>query len=39
MAVIIANRLRQVGRPEHVFGSPADEDVMSFVNHRGPSWH
>lgn len=34
MAVIIGNRLRQVGRPEIVFASPADEDVARFVNHR-----
>jgi ABC-type proline/glycine betaine transport system ATPase subunit len=34
MAVIIANRLRQVGEPESVFASPADEDIARFVNHR-----
>lgn len=34
MAVIIGNRLRQVGAPETVFLSPADEDVGSFVYHR-----
>jgi tungstate transport system ATP-binding protein len=34
MAVIIGNRLRQVGEPESVFASPADEDVAGFVNHR-----
>jgi tungstate transport system ATP-binding protein len=34
MAVIISNRLRQVGEPESVFASPADEDVAGFVNHR-----
>jgi ABC-type proline/glycine betaine transport system ATPase subunit len=34
MAVIIGNRLRQVGRPEDVFAIPADEDVRGFVNHR-----
>ncbi|HET9911492.1 MAG TPA: ABC transporter ATP-binding protein [Anaerolineales bacterium] len=34
MAVIIGNRLRQVGSPEVVFTSPADEDVAGFVNHR-----
>jgi tungstate transport system ATP-binding protein len=34
MAVIIGNRLRQVGDPEVVFASPADEDVAGFVNHR-----
>jgi tungstate transport system ATP-binding protein len=34
MAVIIRNRLRQVGDPERVFAAPADEDVASFVNHK-----
>ena len=34
MAVIIANRLRQVGAPSVVFAAPADEDVAGFVNHR-----
>ncbi len=34
MAVIIGNRLRQVGNPEVVFASPADEEVAGFVNHR-----
>jgi tungstate transport system ATP-binding protein len=34
MAVIIGNRLRQVGNPELVFGSPADKEVASFVNHK-----
>lgn len=34
MAVIIGNRLRQVGAPEVVFASPADEDVAGFVNHK-----
>ncbi|MGB8982267.1 MAG: ABC transporter ATP-binding protein [Anaerolineales bacterium] len=34
MAVIIGNRLRQVGDPRVVFASPADEDVAGFVNHR-----
>jgi tungstate transport system ATP-binding protein len=34
MAVIIGNRLRQVGAPDAVFASPVDEDVAAFVNHR-----
>lgn len=34
MAVIIGNRLRQVGNPELIFTSPADEAVASFVNYR-----
>lgn len=34
MAVIVGNRLRQVGRPEEVFGSPADAEVAQFLNHR-----
>ncbi len=34
VAVIIGNRLRQVGDPEAVFASPADEEVARFVNHK-----
>jgi ABC-type proline/glycine betaine transport system ATPase subunit len=34
MAVIVGNRLRQVGNPEDVFAAPADEEVSQFVNHR-----
>jgi ABC-type proline/glycine betaine transport system ATPase subunit len=34
IAVIFANRLRQVGSPEAVFAAPADEDVAGFLNHR-----
>jgi ABC-type proline/glycine betaine transport system ATPase subunit len=34
VAVIIGNRLRQVGAPESVFASPADEEVAGFVNHK-----
>jgi tungstate transport system ATP-binding protein len=34
MAVIIGNRLRQIGSPEVVFASPVDEDVAGFVNHK-----
>ena len=34
MAVIIGNRLRQVGDPDVVFAAPADEQVAGFVNHK-----
>jgi tungstate transport system ATP-binding protein len=34
IVVIIGNRLRQIGPPEDVFASPADEDVAGFVNHK-----
>ena len=34
MAVIVENRLRQVGSPEDVFSRPVDQDVAQFVNHR-----
>ena len=34
IAVIIGNRLHQVGSPEEVFASPANEDVSNFVNHK-----
>jgi tungstate transport system ATP-binding protein len=34
MAVIIGNRLRQVGDPDVVFAAPADEEVARFVNHK-----
>jgi tungstate transport system ATP-binding protein len=34
MAIIVANRLRQVGSPEEVFSSPADEEVAQFLNHK-----
>jgi tungstate transport system ATP-binding protein len=39
IAVIVGNRLRQVGNPENVFAVPADEDVASFLNHRSPGNH
>jgi len=39
MAVIVGNRLRQVGNPDDVFASPADEDVAQFVNHRSSNNH
>jgi tungstate transport system ATP-binding protein len=34
MAVIIGNRLRQVGEPDLLSVSPADEEVAGFVNHK-----
>jgi tungstate transport system ATP-binding protein len=34
MAIIVANRLRQVGTPQDVFASPADEEVAQFLNHK-----
>lgn len=34
MAVIVGNRLRQVGGPADVFATPVDQDVAQFVNHR-----
>jgi len=37
MAIIIGNRLRQVGGPSEVFGSPADEEVAQFLNHKTPT--
>lgn len=34
MAVIVGNRLRQVGIPDDVFETPVDEDVSQFLSHR-----
>ena len=34
MAVIVGNRLRQVGSPDDVFAVPQDQDVAQFINHR-----
>ena len=34
MAVVISNRLRQVGQADELFQSPVDEDVARFLNHR-----
>ena len=34
IAVIIGNRLRQIGRSESVFARPADKDVAWFLDHR-----
>jgi tungstate transport system ATP-binding protein len=39
MAVIVGNRLRQVGNPEVVFAFPVDEEVAQFVNHRSSNNH
>jgi len=37
MAVVISNRLRQVGQAETLFNSPADDDVARFLNHKSMS--
>lgn len=37
MVIIIGNRLRQIGKPEDVFGYPADEEVAQFLDHKTPS--
>jgi tungstate transport system ATP-binding protein len=34
MAIIVGNRLRQVGSPQDVFASPANEEVAQFLNHK-----
>jgi tungstate transport system ATP-binding protein len=34
MAVIVGNRLRQVGDPDEVLAMPADEEVAQFLDHR-----
>lgn len=34
MAVIVGNRLRQVGSPEEAFAAPVDDEVAQFLNHR-----
>lgn len=34
VAVIVGNRLRQVGKAEDVFRTPADAEVAQFLNHR-----
>ena len=34
MAVVIGNRLRQVGQAENLFAMPVDDDVARFLNHR-----
>lgn len=33
IAVIIGNRLRQVGKPDDIYSSPVDEEVAQFMNH------
>jgi len=33
MAVIVGNRLRQIGDPDEVFASPVDQDVAQFIAH------
>jgi len=37
MAIIVGNRLRQVGSSEEVFSAPVDEEVARFLNHRAPA--
>lgn len=34
MAIVIANRLRQVGKADTLFNSPVDDDVARFLNYR-----
>jgi tungstate transport system ATP-binding protein len=34
MAVVIGNRLRQVGQAGELFNSPADDEVARFLNHK-----
>ena len=34
MAVIVGNRLRQVGDSDDVFSTPVDEEVAQFLNHK-----
>jgi len=37
MAIIVGNRLRQVGSSDEVFRTPADEEVARFLNHKAPA--
>jgi tungstate transport system ATP-binding protein len=37
ISVIIGNRLRQVGTPNEVFSTPANDDVSQFLNHKAPN--
>jgi tungstate transport system ATP-binding protein len=39
MAIIVSNRLRQVGNPDELFAAPADEEVAQFLNHKTPANH
>jgi len=34
MAILVSNRLRQVGKPDDLFAVPADEEVAQFLNHK-----
>ena len=34
IAVVIGNRLRQVGKVDELINSPSDDDVAAFLNHR-----
>jgi len=38
IAVIVKNRLRQVGSPDEVFFDPVDDEVAQFLNHRIPQF-
>jgi len=37
IAIIIGNRLRQIGNPDEVFEYPADGEVAQFLNYKTPS--
>ncbi|MBN1450751.1 MAG: ABC transporter ATP-binding protein [Anaerolineales bacterium] len=39
MAILVNNRLRQVGNPDDLFAAPADEEVAQFLNHKTPANH
>lgn len=39
MAIIVSNRLRQVGNPDELFTAPADEEVAQFLNHKTSANH
>ena len=39
MAIIVSNRLRQVGNPDELFAAPADEEVAQFLNHKPQANH
>jgi tungstate transport system ATP-binding protein len=37
LAVVIGNRLRQVGKAEELYAAPSDKDVAGFLGHRAQS--
>jgi tungstate transport system ATP-binding protein len=39
MAIIVGNRLRQVGNPDDLFATPADEEVGQFLKHKPQGNH